>query len=213
MEMTYDAFLDSLCHQTGVESSERAEAMACAFLRVLGEALLGTDRDALAAELAEPLSQALCSRPANQDYELEEFYERVGREEGVHAGRAREVAQVVGQTMARAVNREVITRLRRRLPEPFEEIFVAPHVDLSEPRLDRDARANERTISEGKHGSEKPLSEARPVEGQRDSIAAQENPYEETKIATGHESTDEDEHTLAGGKPGSDRPVSDTHEE
>ncbi|MFW6057731.1 MAG: hypothetical protein ACOC9W_02635, partial [Persicimonas sp.] len=90
---------------------------------------------------------------------------------------------------------------------------VAPHVDLSEPRLDRDARANERTISEGKHGSEKPLSEARPVEGQRDSIAAQENPYEETKIATGHESTDEDEHTLAGGKPGSDRPVSDTHEE
>jgi hypothetical protein len=147
--------------------------------------------------------------------DLETFYARVGEEEHLNAGLARETAQVVGEVLRRAVSPETIKRIRRRLPDDFEEIFVNPHEHTRRPedQLDHRAQARQRTLARGEAGSEKPVSESKPQEGHPESIAAQENPYEETKIATGHESTDEDEQTLAGGKPGSDRPLSDTHEE
>ncbi|QDG50459.1 DUF2267 domain-containing protein [Persicimonas caeni] len=215
MQMTYDAFLDSICHRGGFESAERAESVAQAVLCVLGEVLVDTDREALAEELPEALRAALCTRKPNRDYNLEMFYQRVGQEERLNGGLARETAQVVGRVLSRSVSPEVAKRIRRRLPEEYEELFVNPHEGAAAPErpLEHTAKANERTLARGKPGSEKPVSESKPVEGQPDSIAAQENPYGETKIATGHESTDEDEQTLAGGKPGSDRPLSDTHEE
>jgi uncharacterized protein (DUF2267 family) len=215
MEMTYDAFLESICHRGGFKTTGTAEEVARGMLRVLGEVLVDSDRAALAKELPQALRESLCSREPNQDLDLETFYARVGKEEHLNGGLARETAQVVGQVLRRAVNPETMKRIRLRLPDDFEEVFVNPHEHTSRPKgqLDHDAQARQRTLAQGEAGSEKPVSESKPKEGHPESIAAQENPYEETKIATGHESTDEDDQTLAGGKPGSDRPVSDTHEE
>jgi uncharacterized protein (DUF2267 family) len=215
MEMTYDAFLDGICHRTGIDSAREAEALAKATLSVLGEVLLESDRDALAGQLPAALAEALRSRRAGREYDLEHFYERLSREAPIrgNGGRARECAQVVGRTLTRAVDAQLTTRLRRRLPEEFEELFVNPHRAAgSEPTLDPRARANERTLARGRPGSDTPVSESRPPTGQTDSIAAQDNPYGDTKLATGHPSSEEDEETLTGGRPGSDRPVSDTHE-
>lgn len=214
MEMSYETYLDSVCRRGGLDSAEQAEEIARATLSVLGEVLVDTDRDALADELPEPLREALCTGQPNQEYELEEFYRRLAEVEGLNEGLARETAQVVGQVLGRAVDAEVIHRIRQRLPKDYVNLFVNLHEYARQPEgpLDHDAKANARTLASGRHGSEKPLSEAKPVEGQKASIAAQENPYGETKIATGHESTDEDDQTIAGGKPGSDRPLSDVHE-
>ena len=215
MEMTYETFLESICHRGGFESAERAEEVARATLCVLGEVLVDSDRNALADELPGVLREPLCSRKPNQDYDLQTFYERVSDEQRLNGGFARETAQVVGRVLMRALDAELMSRIRRRLADEYEVLFVNPHEDTPQPDrpLDHDATANERTLARGKPGSDKPVSDSHPDEGHKGSIAAQENPRGETKIATGHESTDEDDETLAGGKPGSDRPVSDTHEE
>ena len=215
MQMTYEAFLDSICNRVGFEGRDKAEVVATATLRVFGEVLLASDRDALADALPPVLRDALCSRPSDQDYDLEEFYERLADEEGLNAGKAREMGQVVGRVLARAIDGELTKRLKVRLPDEYRELFVNPHEAAKSPDrpLSHKAEANDRTLARGRAGSEKPVSESKPPAGQRGSVAAQENPYEETKISTGHESSEEDEETLAGGKPGSDRPVSDIHEE
>lgn len=215
MKMTYDTFIDSIRRQTGLESAAEAEQMVASVLRVWGEVLVSSDREALAAQLPPSIREPLSSRHADQDFGLEEFYQRIGQEEHVNEGRAKESAQVVAQTLMRAVDGEIATRIRRRLPSEFEEILVDPHANLenTDASLDAAARANERTLARGEPGSREPVSESPPPKGQTDSIAANENPYGDTKIATGRESTDEEENTLAGGKPGSERPLSDTHEE
>lgn len=215
MEMTYETFLDSVRRRGGVDTAEQAEQISQATCRVLGEVLVDSDRAALAAELPEVLRRALCSREPNQDYDLAVFYERVSADEQVHAGRAREMAQVVGHTLARAIDAELLKRLRLRLPDEFGELFVNAHDEAGAPQdqFDHRAQANERTLARGKPGSDHPVSESRPREGHLGSIAAQDDPYHDTDIATGHESTDEDDNTLAGGRPGSERPLSDTHEE
>ncbi len=220
MEMTYDTFLDSICRRGGIESAEEAERVTGAVLEVLGEALVDSDRAALAEVLPANLRESLCARTPNQDYDLATFYAKIGElngfaAQGAHAGRGREMAQVVGQTLTRALDAALNKRLRRRLPDDFQEVFVNPHQQVGEPQtnFDHRARAKERTLSRGKPGSEHPVSESRPVEGQPGSIAAQPEPHHDTDIATGHESVDEDENTLAGGRPGSERPLSETHEE
>lgn len=214
MQMTYEAFLDAICHRSGFESRADGEQMARTVLRVMGEVLPGPDRRALADELAGPLRSALTEREPDRELGLQEVYGQIAREEQVHQGRAREMAQIVGRALRRAVDGEVISQIRSRLPD-FDEIFVNPHGDAEAPgrRLDPDAVANDRTLARGRPGSKEPLAEGRPPQGQPDSVATDENPYGDTKIATGHESTDEDDETLAGGKPGSERPLSDTHED
>jgi uncharacterized protein (DUF2267 family) len=106
------------------ESAERAIA---ATLTVLAECLPGREARDLAAQLPSKLQARLTGAPARgQAVTVDAFLRRVGEREGVSPSQALHHVRAVMEALAEAVTGHVLQRVRARLPDGFETLFVPP---------------------------------------------------------------------------------------
>lgn len=213
--MEYEIFLQKVQDRAGLTGPDEADRVARATVEALGELLVDHDRRRLAEHLPDPLARALRDGEPGQDFELDDFYARVQRREGVTLGFGVEHAQAVCQALTEVLGDEMTIYLVRRLPADFEPLFerrrvpttppVAPHGPRSMPGLGR-------TLATGRPGGTRPIAEYRRA-GQAGSIVESPDPHAETKLSEARGlSSERAEHTIARGRPGSEHPVSDTRD-
>lgn len=208
--MIYERLLQEVAARAGLSSREATESAVAATLETLGERLLPLDASFVASELTEPLARMVRSRSSPGEFDLPDFYARVARREGVAPGFGREHATVVCQALAELLPEETSFHLRQRLPGGFAEL-LQPRPELARPAHLHPIETRPSTLSSGRPGSQRPLSEASSDRAQVDSVARSGNPHAATKLSsTTGMSTERDHRTLAEGHAGSDRPLSDS---
>lgn len=136
--------------------------------------------------------------------DLDGFYHAAVRALRIPRSPAIELAQSVCAALAETLDPEARRMVTSRLPPDIAELVVPRRLPGAHARP---VRAGDRTLAGGHPGAAHPLSTSAPRRAQRDSVG-REVPHRESKLSTGHASTDEDDQTLAGGRPGSDRPLS-----
>lgn len=212
--MNFDAFLEEIQQRTGLTSQDGAVQVMEATMEVLGTLLGENDRRELVAHLPDELAYSIQRGMPGQDFDLDEFYERVGDMEGVSSGFGLEHAQTVCKVLNRHLSADERVFLRKRLPESVATLFDEPSeqeiVPIDEqlrvgPGLDSNFESFEER--ERGHGPRHPNSISEEA-GQRNSIARSSNPREGTKLSSGrvHSGPGGD---LSSGRGGSDSSLSD----
>lgn len=197
--MQYQDFIRELMKRGGL-SREEAELAADATLETVGERLEPIEVSMLAPVLPAPLAEALQRRPYDGEFRSGEFFARVERREGVPLGFAIEHATAVCQILSSFLPEPLLLRLRAYLPEALSRLFTP----ISEPPPLEASHASgaRNTLSEGRPGSEHPLSEAHPGLAQRGSVVREENPHQDTKLSSSRGFVQErEDETLASAKP------------
>jgi uncharacterized protein (DUF2267 family) len=189
---------------TGVQDADAARRLARAVTSVLLEQLASPDRTWLTSLLPSTLVAAgphdhVPHRAADG---LREFIDRVAAREGVDPGFAREHTQSVCRALAEVLDDDEWTHLVARLHDQLAALFVLPVASaVRGSEAPRQPSRRRRTLSEGRPGSRKPLSEAAPAHGQPDSLALSDNPHADTKLSSTTGTTQEREHeTLSRGR-------------
>jgi uncharacterized protein (DUF2267 family) len=211
--MRFELFIEEVQTRTGL--TERSEAMAVieATVGVLGQLLAENERRQLSAHLPDELAYALQEDEAGQDFELDEFYERVSEREGVEEGFGLEHAQTVCKVFNQMLDNEDRVFIRQRLPESVASLFEEPSENGVMP-LDEQLRMGPGVESEfssfedreRQRGQHNPDALARQA-GQSNSVVTDENPHGESKLSSGRPHTGSGD--LSSGRSGSDRSLSD----
>ncbi len=159
-----ELFLEKIRERGALTSPEQARAVAEATLEAVGELLVDRDRLRLAQALPTPFGEALRRGAPGQDFDLEDFYRRVQRREGVAPGFGVEHAQAVCLAIAAALGEELTVYLVRRLPDEFAPLFsrrrfeptAPPDAHHTAPQV---AAGFGSTLSTGRFGSRDPVAE------------------------------------------------------
>src|SRR5690606_23358935 len=196
----------------GLPAPDDARLLTENVVSLLGAVLQPFDRKTVADALFEPLSSALrrgeTLMPANS---IDALVTALGELEGVPEGFAKEQTEVVAQLFAQHLDDGVFNLLRARLPDSVassvEGLRASPR---SAPisRGDLEKVGVGRTLSTGRPGSGRPISESNPSAPHQHSVAASDNPHADTKLSSASSALNAG-HDLATGKPGSDKPVAD----
>lgn len=203
--MDEQQFLQRVKDRTGLESLELAAMAVSATMSAIGRAMDEETVEDAAKLLPSSLAKQLRSGAASPD-RGGAFLADVANREQVNLGFAKEHAQVVCETLAGELSPKLRVRLRTMVPEDVADLLVpwtAPEPATPKPAPRVEVHDN---LAEGRPGSKRPLSEARPDQGQSDSPAQTANPDADSKLSSGHERHGE---TLADGRPGSEHPISD----
>ena len=198
--MMRDELLSHVATHAGVAAGE-AERTVAVVLGVLGERLGWHALQALAEDLPEPWAERLLGGAHGQDFELEDLHARVSARLEVPFGQAIERTGVVCEALARALPPGTLHRLREALPESMSALLTPrePEERFEYVHL----TPGHRTLSEGRPGSDHPVSEARPERAHSHSVLRADNPHGDTKLSSATGLTQEREHeTLATGRPG-----------
>ncbi|MGM0557095.1 MAG: DUF2267 domain-containing protein [Myxococcota bacterium] len=189
-------FLQSIRGRTGLDETA-AMAAAEATLQTLGEIVPQKARKHIQKKLPEDLEAALTRGEAGQDFDLDTFYARVAKREGVAMGFGMEHAQAVCQALAEQLDNEDRVFIEKRLPEDFEVLFEAPEVKTVPPH-EQTAPVSDREppVEEPELSTESP---GRPA--QSGSVVNSPNPRGDRKLATGKSGPNEG-HDLATGRAG-----------
>ena len=187
-------------------STEEAQAAIVTVLAALRAELGRPEAEALADELPHELAAALRHGRHEGGGSLAR---RVAAVERVPLGDAVEHAACVCRALAALVPREVLERVRAAASTETAALLVAPEPNV----LEAHPHAARHTLAEGRPGSRRPLSEARPRSAQAHSVAATDNPHADTKLSSSRGLTQEREaESLATGRPGPSRPLSEAGE-
>ncbi|HEX5754005.1 MAG TPA: DUF2267 domain-containing protein [Archangium sp.] len=206
--MTHEELLSQVAEHAGLPGREEAERTLGAVLSVLGERLSWPVVQALAEDLPAPLAESLRDVRPHQDFNLAELHARVAERTRVPLGQAVELTGVVCQFLAEALSPGTVHRLREALPEPMSAL-LRPREPVGEFEYVH-LEPGRGTLAEGRPGSHRPLSEARPERAHSHSVVRADNPHGDTKLSSASGFTQErEEETLAAGHPGSDRPLSE----
>lgn len=133
--MKTEGFLQEVQARSGLSLKEHVARVVDAVLETLGERLGKPERENPAAQLPEPLREAVLRRQTTDRYRLEEFYNRVsslgnlGYPEAVNASRA--TVAVLREAVSQGEIEDVLTQLS----DPYRELFGAePESALSPTR-------------------------------------------------------------------------------
>lgn len=121
--MKADEFIKHVKERGHIDSREEAREATRATLCVLGERLFGGERDDLAAQLPPELQPFLLEPVESESFGLEEFFERVGEEEGIGIDQAQEHARAVISVLCDAVTQGEIDDVKSQLPKDFAALF------------------------------------------------------------------------------------------
>jgi uncharacterized protein (DUF2267 family) len=228
--MQNERFIEEIEERTGVQSDHQAAEVGRATLAVLGAAMVDEDRESLAEALegASMREALLSSEPAADAPSLEEFYEQISDRTELPLHFAAEFAQGVCQVLRREVDAERLDAIVARLPEAYgDQLFFEPetagpgHTDPSRGEVSTGREVASRTVppggaqpqapaadtlAEGRPGSNRPISEARPDDAHTASVARDDNPRGDHKLSSGPDAPTGDR-TLSEGRPGSTRPL------
>lgn len=181
--MDKQELLEKIQRFGGFRNAEEAERALCATLRALGTLLVDTEVKPLADELPAEFAQILRGAEYDPNSDRAELFARVAKHEGVDPGFAMEHASAVCTALSEEMSFDLLTRLRRHLPE-LNDLLAPSQRYPSRPHMK--AVTDEHTLATGRPGSTRPLSEARPDQGHSESIARSDDPGARRKISSAH---------------------------
>lgn len=211
--MGIERFVEEVQRRTGLATPELSRRAIQVTLGALRQRLVDDEAAALARELPEPFAQLMRGGAYDADFTVEDLYYRVHEREGVPVSFAAEHAQAVCQVLAEEIDGETLTRLRKHLSADYAALLEPRPVERAprEPERhvhDDDPHGDGSTLADGRLGSHRPLSEARPDSAHQQSVARSDDPHGDTRMSSSHGLTQERTgDTLASGKPGSSRPI------
>lgn len=121
--MEYQEFVRRVQERARLASREDAVRVARATLETLGERIGQQERDDLAAQLPAGLKAPLSARSANNKFDMEEFFNRVGARADVPYPQAIAQSQAVVSVMGETVSAGEIEDLCDQLPDEYAALF------------------------------------------------------------------------------------------
>ena len=122
--MQYDDFITRVQEQARLDSSDEATRIARAVLETLGERLDRKVRNGLEAQLPNELKEFLLARVEHSDqYDLHEFYNRVGARADLKYEDARERTRQVISILREAIPAGEIEDILEDLPAEYGSLF------------------------------------------------------------------------------------------
>ena len=123
--MQFDDFLTRVQEQAGLNTRDEAISITRAVLETLGERLDRKVRNGLEAQLPNELKEFLLGRVEHSDqYDLQEFYNRVGARADLKYGDSVERTRQVISVLRQAVPGGEIEDILEDLSPEFGELFV-----------------------------------------------------------------------------------------
>jgi uncharacterized protein (DUF2267 family) len=124
--MEYDRFIGHVQHRARLGTFEEAVTATRATLETLGRRLAGGSPGNLAAQLPTEIGRYLTAQEGGQEsFSLDEFFDRVCKEEGVDLPESVFHARVVMEVLGEAVGENTFIKLRAQLPEDWNRLFEA----------------------------------------------------------------------------------------
>ncbi len=114
--MKHDEFVAEVQRRAHLGSLDEAIRAAGATLETLGERLPDEEAHILARELPPGLKQYVAGALNGQDFDLDEFFNRVAAREGVDVDAATYRARVVMAVLRNAISPGTLAKLLNRLP-------------------------------------------------------------------------------------------------
>lgn len=121
--MQYHEFMGEVQNRARLGSTAEAVRATRATLEVLGQRLFGGEADELAAQLPAEIQNYLTDGEESQAFGLDEFFERVSKNEGVDLPDAAHHARAVLSVVQDAVSHGQIKNVRAQLPEEYDPLF------------------------------------------------------------------------------------------
>jgi uncharacterized protein (DUF2267 family) len=123
--MTFDEFVGQVHNQ--IEASDTGEALSAirATLQTLAERLHGEEAEHVAAQLPDEIGAYMRLTKKNDIFDLEEFFERVRKREGVDIRDAAYHARVVVSVLSEALTPGELDDVRGQLPSDYNPLFEA----------------------------------------------------------------------------------------
>ena len=123
--MQFDDFITRVQEQAGLNTRDEAISITRAVLETLGERLDRKVRNGLEAQLPNELKEFLLGRVEHSDqYDLQEFYNRVGARADLKYGDAVQRTRQVISVLRQAVPGGEIEDILEDLSPEFGELFV-----------------------------------------------------------------------------------------
>ena len=135
--MEYDDFITRVLERSGMDSRERAIDITQAALETLGERLERTVRRGVASQLPAELREMMLSRADGDQYQLQEFYQRVGARADTKYYDAAERATAVLGVLREAVSEGQMQEMLESLPSEYGRLFEGDVSGPGFPSLDR----------------------------------------------------------------------------
>ncbi|MDQ3945210.1 MAG: DUF2267 domain-containing protein [Actinomycetota bacterium] len=124
--MKHDEFIGQVQHRARLDSRGAAERAVRATLETLGERLEGGAPDKLAAQLPQEIGEHLRRMEGESErFDLDGFFERVTRREGVDPPEAVFHARCVVEVVEEATTPGTMAKIRDQLPSDYERLFAA----------------------------------------------------------------------------------------
>ena len=121
--MKADLFIKEVMNRGNLASRQEAIEATHATLSVLGERLFGGERQDLAAQLPSELQPYLLESKESRSFDVEEFFERIGEEEGIGVDAASEHARAVISVLCDSVTQGEIKDVRSQLSKDYDILF------------------------------------------------------------------------------------------
>ena len=123
--MQFDEFITRVQEQARLDTPEEAMTLTRAVLETIGERLDRKVRNGLEAQLPNELKEFLLARHERSDqYDLEEFYNRIGARADLNYEEATERTRQVLAVLRQAVPGGELEDLREDLPPEYQELFA-----------------------------------------------------------------------------------------
>ena len=123
--MQFDEFITQVQEQARLDTPEEAITLTRAVLETVGERLDRKVRNGLEAQLPNELKEFLLARHERSDqYDLEEFYNRIGARADLKYTKATERTRQVLVVLRQAVAGGELEDLREGLPPEYQELFA-----------------------------------------------------------------------------------------
>lgn len=122
--MKYDEFVGRVQNRARLSSTDEAVGAIRATLEVLGKRLAGGEPSDLAAQLPPEIGRYLeHAATAGERFGLDEFFERVSKQEKTDLPEAAHHARAVVSVLGEAVAQGEIEDVRAQLPQEYDPLF------------------------------------------------------------------------------------------
>ena len=122
--MDYQDDLKSLRKLLGAENTETVEHFLAAFLETLGERLSKTERHLLGSQLPNEMKPMLMKRPEMEQYNLDEFYNRLAARAEMGYIQTVRWAKRCGEYLAVRVSAGELEQVACSLGPQFRDLFA-----------------------------------------------------------------------------------------
>jgi len=123
--MQYETFLGQVQNRAKMSSLQDAVRATRVVLETLSRRIVPGEAKDLSAQLPSEIGRFLVSSDTVEKFSLEEFFERISREENVDLPVALYHARVVMEVLQEAVSPSEILDIRQQLPDEWQALFEA----------------------------------------------------------------------------------------